>query len=185
MYAFGLTNTDQTPDQIAGDFMTLPDVDLIAILDGGGSAQMMRYNMKENRVEYVRDTGRKTSGCLAMIGAPVTIPAEPVQQELVPADSSETEKDEETPMEEVKPQEQSELTPANEWKDPDQITYTPIKARISALMAVKSLITLGMVFGYIYMVIVGIAVPRFYETIMTTLIAYYFGTQHEKQKQNR
>jgi hypothetical protein len=52
-------------------------------------------------------------------------------------------------------------------------------------MAVKSLITLGMVFGYIYMVIVGIAVPRFYETIMTTLIAYYFGTQHEKQKQNK
>ena len=179
MYVFGITNSDQTPDQIAGDFMTLPDVDLIAILDGGGSAEMMRYNMKEYRVEYLHDTGRKTSGCLAMIGAPITIPADPIQPEPAPTDPSETEKDEEIPMEEEKPQEQPEMEPVEGWKDPEPQTNV-IVDRIAALMSVKSILTLALTVVFAYLVMNQIAIPDFFSDIYKIVILFFFGYQTGK-----
>lgn len=179
MYVFGLTNSDQTPDQIAGDFMTMVDVDLIAILDGGGSAEMMRYNMKEHRVEYLHDTGRKTSGCLAMIGAPITIPADPIQPEPAPADPSETEKDEEIPMEEEKPQEQQELKPVEGWTDPEHQTSI-IKERIAALLSVKSIITLVLTYIFASLVIRQIEIPEFFKEIYKLIIVWFFGYQSGK-----
>ena len=179
MYVFGLTNSDQTPDQIAGDFMTLTDVDLIAILDGGGSAEMMRYNMKEHRVEYLHDTGKKTSGCLAMIGATITIPADPIQPEPAPADPSETEKDEEIPMEEEKPQEQQELKPVEGWTDPEPQTGV-IKERIAALISVKSILTLVLTGVFAYLVTRQITIPDFFQDIYKIIIIWFFGYQTGK-----
>lgn len=58
----------------------------------------------------------------------------------------------------------------------------PILEQISKLIDVKSIITLTLDFGLLYMVIVGIDVPSDYMTLCVTANAFYFGTQNIKNK---
>ena len=190
MFAFGLAADELTPKQIAADFQDLPDFESMAFLDGGGSANMMRYITQENRVEYTRDTGRETAGCLAMIGehlpgedsAPVIIPEQPE----TPPQEPETEpqqpndgKDEETPMEPEKPQESPVITPVPGWNDPDADKKT-IYDRIVAMLAVKSIFSLVSLGLFAFLTIEGKITADQFMTVFATIMAFYFGTTYQK-----
>ena len=56
-----------------------------------------------------------------------------------------------------------------------------MKERLSKLLTVKSIVTilLTVVFGYLS--IVGEISAELFMTVFTVIIAFYFGTQHEKQ----
>lgn len=62
-WVFGLNDSKLTPREIVNDLMCTCFIN-IAFLDGGGSAQMGRWNGKA--FEYVRDTGRPVPSGLSM-----------------------------------------------------------------------------------------------------------------------
>lgn len=178
-YAAGLTDQDETPEDIWADFQSLAGLESLSILDGGESAQMMRYISKENRIEYTRTTTRPTAGCVAFVGGPVQAPEQP-QEPDAPTDSNENEKDEETTMPEEKPQETPEMSPVEGWTDPEPGAGTTILERISALLSVKSIITLAFVGTYLAMVLQGQTVPSLFENILTMIVSFFFGYQFKK-----
>ena len=83
-------------------------------------------------------------------------------------------------MEEVKPQETPEMSPVEEWKDPEPGAGTTILERISALLSVKSIITLAFVGTYLAMVLQGQSVPSLFENILTMIVSFFFGYQFKK-----
>lgn len=191
MYALGSAGQELTPNQIANDFMSIPDLDAIMFIDGGGSANMMRYLMKEGRVEYVRDTGRATAGCVALIGnpalpqnelpelgtevteLPTEIPEEPETPEI-PEDGEE----EEQPMEDTA-ENNTVINKEEEWTDPEPQT-SMITARIASLLSVKSILTLALTFIFGYLVVNQIAIPDFFTDIYKIVILFFFGYQTGK-----
>lgn len=181
-YALGIAEQDLTPNQIASDFLGIDNLQAVAFIDGGGSAQMMRYRMKERRVEYVRDTGRATAGCIALIGGPV-----PPQEELPVLDPETAEtpaEDLEKPgkpekEEETMEKENAEITPVQEWKDPEPETNI-IAERIASLLSVKSILTIALTVIFGYLVMNQIAVPEFFTDIYKIVILFFFGYQTGK-----
>lgn len=180
-YCFGLTDKELTPNQINDDIMSIGEVDSISIIDGGGSAQMMRYLAKEKLVEYTRDTGRATAGCIAFIGKPIASqdtlePSQPSENEQI---EDEPQKDEEQDMSETKPQEQPELSPVEGWTDPEPQTNI-IAERIAALLSVKSILTLMLTVIFGYLVVNQIAIPDLFNEIYKIVILFFFGYQTGK-----
>jgi hypothetical protein len=171
-YLVGITSDEMTPAQIAEDFRPLPDFESIQFFDGGGSAQMGRWNGKT--FEYVRDTGREVPSAFAIIS---TTPYKPENEPI----QGETEKDEEQTMEENKPAE----TPKNEpvkvdgWTDPEPHTSI-IAERIAALISVKSILTLVLTGVFAYLVIKEIKIPEFFSEIYKIVILFFFGYQTGK-----
>lgn len=53
--------------------------------------------------------------------------------------------------------------------------------KLTNLIDVKSITTLLLVMVFCYLAIVGVIQPDQFMTIFTTIIAFYFGTQHQKQ----
>lgn len=183
-YAIGIAMQDMTIRQIAADFFGMySDISDIAYLDGGGSAQMGRWNGE--RFEYVRDTGRECPSAFAIVSEkPIELPIPslpaptptPEQLEQGETDASEPEtgeSEEETMEDEKEPQK------APEWKDPEQ-SGTTILQRISALLSVKSIITLAFVGTYLAMVLQGQEVPNLFENILTMIVSFFFGYQFKK-----
>lgn len=105
------------------------------------------------------------------------IPSEPIE---TPSTSPETGESEEEPMEENKPQNQPEMSPVEGWNDPEPGAGTTIVERISALMSVKSIITLAFVGTYLAMVLQGQQVPSLFENILTMIVSFFFGYQFRK-----
>ncbi len=169
-YGFGLSDQNLTPDTIAGDLMTVAEVDSVSFLDGGGSAQMMRYITAEHRIEYTKETPRATAGCIALI-APSKPATEPQQNE--------TEEGEEEPMTEVKPQETPEIEPVENWDDPEPKTNIIVE-RIAALLSVKSLITIFLTVIFGLLVLRGSELPDKFVSIYTMCISFFFGYQFKK-----
>lgn len=176
-YALGMTDAELTPNQIAADFASMAEVESLSIIDGGGSAQMMRYLTKERAVEYTRDTGRATAGCIAFIGAalPIETQAEP---ETEPT-QSETKEDEEMDMTETKPAETPEIEPVEDWQDPEEKTNIIVE-RIAALLSVKSLITIFLTVIFGLLVLKGEELPDKFVSIYTMCISFFFGYQFKK-----
>lgn len=174
--AFGLSNDETTPNQIAADMLTITGVELVAILDGGGSAQMMRYITQTGRVEYTRETGRATAGALMMIGAPIIVDDEPV---VIVEDPVETGESEEIPMEDTKPQERPEMSPVEGWTDPEPQTNLIVE-RIAALMSVKSILTLTLTVIFGWLIIHQAEIPEFFADIYKIVILFFFGYQTGK-----
>lgn len=184
-YAAGLTDQDTTPEEIWTDFQSIAGLDSLSILDGGGSAQMMRYITKESRVEYTRTTPRATAGCIAFVGNEIPQDLQPPHGEESEPQPDETEKDEEQSMEETKPQERPETSPQQAapiegWTDPEPGAGATILDRISALLSVKSIITLAFVGTYLLMVLRGSEVPGLFENILTMIVSFFFGYQFRK-----
>ena len=178
-YAVGLSDQGLTPNIISSDLMTIAEVDSVAFLDGGGSAQMMRYITKEHRIEYTRDTGRATAGCIAFIGG--AIPSEPTQDIVEEPQPDEPEESEDEPMTEVKPQEQPEMSPVEGWQDPEPAPQDHIiLQRIASLMSVKSIITLALTAAFIALVVNGKDLPDDFVNIYTMCISFFFGYQFKK-----
>ena len=169
-YAVGLSDQNLTPNTIAGDLMTIADVESVSFLDGGGSAQMMRYITSEHRIEYTRETPRATAGCVAFI-APSKPHTAPPQNE--------TQEDEEEPMTEIKPQETPEIEPVEGWQDPEP-QDSIIVQRIAALLSVKSLITIFLTVIFGLLVLRGEELPDKFVSIYTMCISFFFGYQFKK-----
>jgi len=62
-WTFGINEFPLTPQDIKHDFLET-DMKRIIFLDGGGSAQMGRY--ENGRFRYLRDTGRECPSALTM-----------------------------------------------------------------------------------------------------------------------
>jgi hypothetical protein len=169
-YAVGLSDQNLTPNIIAGDLMTIADVESVSFLDGGGSAQMMRYITKEHRIEYTRETPRATAGCIAFIA--------PSQPHTAPP-QNETQEGEDEPMTETKPQEQPEIEPVENWQDPEP-QDSIIVQRIAALLSVKSLITIFLTVIFGLLVLKGEELPDKFVSIYTMCISFFFGYQFKK-----
>lgn len=170
-YAVGLSDQNLTPNTIAGDLMTIADVESVSFLDGGGSAQMMRYITKEHRIEYTRETPRATAGCIAFIA--------PLSQPHTAPPQNEPQEDEEEPMTEAKPQEQPEIEPVENWQDPEE-KDSIIVQRIAALLSVKSLITIFLTVIFGLLVLRGEELPDKFVSIYTMCISFFFGYQFKK-----
>lgn len=169
-YVLGLSDQELTPNQIAQDFMGSTALESISFIDGGGSAQMMRYITKEKRIEYTRETPRATAGCIAFIA--------PSQPHTAPP-QNETEEDEEEPMTEIKPQEPAEIEPIENWQDPEE-KDSIIVQRIAALLSVKSLITIFLTVIFGLLVLKGEELPDKFVSIYTMCISFFFGYQFKK-----
>lgn len=175
-YVLGLSDQELTPNQIAQDFMGSTALESISFIDGGGSAQMMRYITKEKRIEYTRETPRATAGCIALIGA-----LKPVQEPETKPQPAEPEESEEEPMPETKPAEQAEMTPVEGWQDPEPAPQDHIiMQRIASLMSVKSIITLALTAAFIALVVNNKDLPDDFVNIYTMCISFFFGYQFKK-----
>lgn len=166
-YAVGISKQDITPKQIAYDFRQY-DIESVSFLDGGGSAQMGRWNGHE--FEYVRDTGREVPSAVAIIStSPMTHENEPVQDE--------TQKDEEDNMKD----DTIEFEPINgEWSDPEPNVGVTLLERLAALLSVKSIITLFLTAVFGLLVLRGDELPDKFINIYTVCISFFFGYQFKK-----
>lgn len=58
-----------------------------------------------------------------------------------------------------------------------------MKERLSKLLTVKSLVTIALTFVFCVLAIRGTISGQEFLTIFTIVIGFYFGTQHEKKKE--
>lgn len=56
-----------------------------------------------------------------------------------------------------------------------------MKDKFSKLLTVKSIVTILLTFVFGYLSVVGAISAELFMTVFTVIIAFYFGTQHEKQ----
>ena len=57
-----------------------------------------------------------------------------------------------------------------------------MKAKITKLIDVKTIVTFTLTAAFTYLSIRGKIEPQIFMTIYTMIIGFYFGTQHEKNK---
>ena len=58
---------------------------------------------------------------------------------------------------------------------------TTVKTRLANLLTVKSVVTFLLTGAFVYLAINGRIEPNVFMTVYTTVIGFYFGTQHEKK----
>lgn len=56
-----------------------------------------------------------------------------------------------------------------------------MKTKLTKLLTVKSIVTLLLTMVFCYLSITGTISSELFMTVFTVIIAFYFGTQHEKQ----
>ena len=56
-----------------------------------------------------------------------------------------------------------------------------VKTRLTNLLTVKSVVTFLLTGAFVYLAINGRIEPNVFMTVYTTVIGFYFGTQHEKK----
>jgi hypothetical protein len=56
-----------------------------------------------------------------------------------------------------------------------------VKERLLKLLCVKSIVTILLTVVFCYLSIVGTISAELFMTVFTVVIAFYFGTQHEKK----
>lgn len=56
-----------------------------------------------------------------------------------------------------------------------------MKERLSKLLTVKSIVTISITAVFCYLSATHTISPEIFMTVFSTIIAFYFGTQHEKQ----
>lgn len=59
--------------------------------------------------------------------------------------------------------------------------YNLMKERLAKLFTVKSIVTILLTLVFCYLSITGVISAELFMTVFTVIIAFYFGTQHEKQ----
>lgn len=59
-----------------------------------------------------------------------------------------------------------------------------IRDRIAKLIDVKTLVTFTLTGAFTYLSVNGDVKPDIFVTIYTTIIGFYFGTQHAKKEEN-
>lgn len=56
-----------------------------------------------------------------------------------------------------------------------------MKERLLKLLCVKSIVTIFLTGVFCYLSVVGVISAELFMTVFTVVIAFYFGTQHEKK----
>lgn len=56
-----------------------------------------------------------------------------------------------------------------------------MQERFSKLLTVKSIVTILLTLVFCYLSVVGAISAELFMTVFTVIIAFYFGTQHEKK----
>lgn len=60
-----------------------------------------------------------------------------------------------------------------------------MKARLQKLLTVKSIVTIILTVCFAYLAVNGRVTAEQFMMVFTTVIAFYFGTQHEKTKEEK
>lgn len=60
-----------------------------------------------------------------------------------------------------------------------------MKTRLEKLLTVKSIVTIVLTAVFAYLSVVGVVKSEQFLTVFTTVIAFYFGTQYEKIKEDK
>ena len=55
-----------------------------------------------------------------------------------------------------------------------------MKERVLKLLAIKSIVTIALTIVFCYLSVVRVIAPEVFMTVFSVVIAFYFGTQHEK-----
>lgn len=59
-----------------------------------------------------------------------------------------------------------------------------MKQKLMNLLTVKSIVTFALTVAFVYLSVCGQIKPDVFMTVYTTVVAFYFGTQHEKGNKN-
>ena len=60
-----------------------------------------------------------------------------------------------------------------------------MKNRITKLIDVKTIVTFALTAAFVYLSVSKYIEPQIFMTIYTMIIGFYFGTQHEKKKEEK
>lgn len=55
-----------------------------------------------------------------------------------------------------------------------------MKERLSKLLSIKSIVTILLTLVFCYLAVIGVIAAELFMTVFTVIIAFYFGTQAEK-----
>lgn len=56
-----------------------------------------------------------------------------------------------------------------------------MKERLFKLLSIKSIVTILLTVVFCYLSVIKVVSPELFMTVFTVVIAFYFGTQHEKK----
>ncbi len=186
MYVLGLAKQDSSPRQISTDMKELlgSQLESVAFLDGGGSAQMGR--VKDHKFEYVRETPRAVPSAVAIIRkktqtetgsqtSPETGENEQIQDD--------TEKDEEPTMKD----DTIEFEPIKDetWTDHEPMTETTGETILKRFLSVKSFVTLTLTGVFSYLSLTGKISQEQFMSVFTMCISFFFGYSFEKKTNSK
>ena len=195
----GVTKGPLTPSQLWDYLSTNYDVTVLCFMDGGsvdaGSAQqtywdgckVVDYQNINRRVGdmMVTYTKREAEQAATQI-EPLPVETEPTDTETNTAGTppeedpiDETEKDEETHMEENTSVNVPEFVPKTDWKDPEE-GKTTFKDRFVAMLSIKSILTLSGNAVFLYLTVIGRIAPEVFMAVFSSEMAFYFGTTYQK-----
>ncbi|MDO4863475.1 MAG: hypothetical protein Q4A05_04820 [Ruminococcus sp.] len=60
-----------------------------------------------------------------------------------------------------------------------------MKEKLTKLIDVKTIVTFTLTAAFTYLAVCGKIEPQIFMTIYTMIIGFYFGTQHEKNKEEK
>lgn len=176
-FILGIANLDMTPKQIATDFRFAigADMESISFLDGGGSAQMGRWN--GNAFEYVRDTGREVPSAVAIVST------KPIQSGINSDTSAETGGNGETDMNNETNANTGVMEPVKDdnWTDPEPQAESTGATIAKRFFSVKSIVTLTLTGVFSYLAINGQISNEQFMSIFTMCISFFFGYSFEKK----
>ena len=153
----------------------------LILMDSGGSTQMRAWNVSKQKMEDKLSSDRKIPNVLII--AKINDASDtPDAAELEPADEPivipiPEEKEEDEPMTDEKTPIEAE--PVQGWTDPEPQTNI-IRERITALMQVKSIVTLVLTGVLAFLVVNQLEIPEFFQEIFKIVILFFFGYQSGK-----
>lgn len=56
-----------------------------------------------------------------------------------------------------------------------------MKERLTKLLTIKSIVTILLTVVFCYLSVIKVVSPELFMTVFTVVIAFYFGTQHERK----
>lgn len=60
-----------------------------------------------------------------------------------------------------------------------------MKERLSKLLSIKSIVTILLTLVFCYLSVIGVIAAELFMTVFTVIIAFYFGTQAEKNNSSK
>lgn len=192
-YAGGIAMQDMTPKEIFYDFRGY-DIESVAFLDGGGSANAGMYNKQTKNFEYIRDTRRECPSAFGFI-AKNSHEAHPVIEPEPIIDTNPTPVEEEKPVNTtpVVTPDPVEVKPIENWTDPeipvvtdaaktDEPKETVLEGIARRFFTVKSVITLALTVIFGILALRGTITNEQFMSIFTMCISFFFGYSFEKKE---